>query len=269
MRVFILSTMILWLLSGICTAAEPPNAYVTRIINAPVSIAIDGDLSDWEGIEVPEEPLRNRCISAGEKGQKFVLLSGDADLSASLRCFVHEDIFYIAVSVTDDLLVFGEEQFGSRWQDDSVEIYFDGDLAVRQWEYGSDHSETPHTSNYDRNDAEIRIAKDRQGMVHLEGMGLFGDRLMMLPGLWESLGIVAAIRENARGYTAELKVPKGVFVSTPLRFGAEIGFNVMINDDDDGEERDHKISWTSDPSDKSWHNTAMFGTLVIQHQEQP
>ncbi|MCD6336543.1 MAG: hypothetical protein J7M27_14690 [Candidatus Latescibacteria bacterium] len=266
MRAFILSTMILGLLPGLSTAEEPSNTYVTRIINAPVSIVIDGDLSDWEGIEVPEEPLRHRCISAGKKGEKIAPPSSDADLSARFRCFVHKDTFYVAVSVSDDVLVFGEEPFGGRWQDDSVEIYFDGDLSVRQWEYGSDYSEA---SNYDRNDAEIRIAKDRRGIVHLEGMGLFGDRLIMLPGLWESLGIVAAIRENARGYTAELKVPKGIFVSTPLRLGAEIGFNVMINDDDDGEKRDHKISWTPDRYDQSWHNTAMFGTLIIPPREHP
>jgi len=258
MRAITVSTILL-LISGICTATEPRNTYVTRVIYAPVSITVDGDLSDWEGIEVPEEPLLHSCIKKG-----FTPPSSDADLSASFRCFVHEDTFYIAVSVTDDTLVFGEERFGERYKDDSVEIYFDGDLAVRQPEGIPEYTRGSFTTNYDRNDAEIRFSKDSRGMVPLEGMGLFGDRLMMLPGLWESLGIVAAIRENAQGYTAELKVPKGVFVSTPLRFGAKVGFNVMINDDDDGEGRDSKISWTPDLYDESWLTTEAFGELVIQ-----
>jgi len=53
----------------------------------------------------------------------------------------------------------------------------------------------------------------------------------MFPGLWESLGIEGAIKEQARGNTAELKIPKIVFVAVPLRSGVEIGFQVMANDE--------------------------------------
>lgn len=259
---------ILLLLPGICPATEPSHSYVTRLITPPVPITIDGDLSDWKGIEIPEAALRQVCISPGKNAKKFAPLSGNKDLSASFRCFVHKDTFYIAISVTDDSLVFGEGKFEEMYKDDSVEIYFDGDLAVRQSGGTAEHIQRSLTSNYDQNDAEIRFSKDCQGVVHLEGMGLFGDRLMMLPGLWESLGIVAAIKENHLGYTAELKVPKGIFISKPLRFGAKVGFNIMINDDDDRGERDSKISWTPDPYDRSWLTTDIFGELIIQPQEQ-
>ena len=252
----------------ICAGTEPCSTYVAKVINTSVSITIDGELSDWEGIDAPAETLRYVCISARGKGKKFKPPTGDKDLSANFRCFVHQDTFYIAVSVNDDVLVFGEEKFGDGHQDDSVEIYFDGDLAVRKQKNADNYYRNTNRSNYDRNDAEIRFSKDRQGKVHLEGMGLFGDRLMVFPGLWESLGIVAAIQENATGYTAELKVPKGVFVSAPLQFGVTVGFNVMINDDDNGGNRDSKISWSPDLYDKSWFRTEMFGKLIIQPQHE-
>ena len=254
----------------ICAGTEPCSTYVAKVINTSVSITIDGELSDWEGIDAPAETLRNVCISAREKGKKFKPPTGDKDLSASFRCFVHQDIFYIAVSVNDDVLVFGEEKFGDGHQDDSVEIYFDGDLAVRQSQNTALYDHNSHRNNYeyDKNDGQIRLSMDRQNKVHLGGVGLFGNQLMILPGLWESLGIVAAIQENATGYTAELKVPKGAFVSAPLQFGVTVGFNVMINDDDNGGNRDSKISWSPDLYDQSWFRTEMFGKLIIQPQHE-
>ena len=202
--------------------------------------------------------LDNICQPLGKK--KLTLPSSEADLSAHFRCVADPENFYVAVAVTDDRLVFGEPVFGAAYNDDSVEIYFDGGLEKHSYLEGS--LDTTST-DYDANDAELRFSLDSSGGVRLEGMGLFGDGLMMLPGLWESLGITAAIRKAPSGYTAELKVPKLVFVSAPLRFGVQIGFNVMVNDDDNGGPRDSKVSWTADLLDQSWFTTKYFGRLLL------
>lgn len=243
-----------------CVSAGAEQTYVSEalLFPKPVSITIDGDLSDWEGLGAKEVSLDNICQGAGET--KFSLPRDEADLSAHFRCVADPENFYVAVSVTDDRLVFGESGFGTTHDDDSVEIYFDGGLEKHSYSEGS-HVVT--STDYDANDAEIRFSVDSSGGVRMEGMGLFGDGLMMLPGLWESLGITAAIRKAPSGYTAELKVPKLVFVSVPLRFGVQIGFNVMVNDDDNGGPRDSKVSWTADLFDQSWITTKYFGRLLL------
>jgi hypothetical protein len=249
-------------LTCVSARAEQTYVYEALLFSKPVSITIDGDLSDWEGLGAKEVSLDNICQQGGRR--KLSLPRDEADLSAHFRCVADPENFYVAVAVTDDRLVFGEPVFGAAYNDDSVEIYFDGGLERHGY---SEESHTVTSTDYDANDAEIRFSLESSGGVRLEGMGLFGDRLMMLPGLWESMGITAAIEKNPSGYTAELKVPKLVFVSVPLRSGVQIGFNVMINDDDNGGPRDSKISWSADLFDQSWITTKYFGRLLLAERK--
>ncbi len=257
MRNFAISvTCLIIALAYVTCRAEQTYVYEALFFPQQVPITIDGDLSDWEDLGAKVETLGNICQTAG--GKKFTPPRDKADLSANFRCVATPDNFYVAVVVTDDRLVFGESEFGDSHHDDSVEIYFDGDCKAH-----SRTEENLDSTDYDANDAELRFSMDSTGNVWLEGMGLFGGRLTMLPGLWESLGITAAIKKNSSGYTAELKVPKIVFVSVPLRPGVRIGFNVMVNDDDDGGRRDSKVSWTADLFDQSWVTTKYFGQLLL------
>lgn len=242
--------------------------YVCRAVlfREAAPIRIDGDLSDWATFDAPGYSLDNVCVTPGEK---LGPPSSDADLSASFRCVADPENFYVAVHVMDDSLVFGEEAFHGTHRDDSVEVYFDGDASMRGLIGGDDLrrrslEQAGDYWAYDANDAEIRCSRGKDGKARLEGMGLFGDRLFDFPGLWESLGIEAAIRDVPGGYSAELKVPKDVFVAVPLRPGVEVGFQVMVNDDDSGGNRDSKISWTADGDDTSWRSTRYFGRLKIQ-----
>lgn len=242
------------------SGAEQTYVYEALFFPREVPITIDGDLSDWEILGAGVENLDNICQAVGKA--KLLRPRSKADLSAKFRAVADPDNFYVAVEVNDDRLIFGESRFGEAHEDDSVEIYFDEDRKVHSYSDSTENFNITHT-DYDANDAEIRVSVDEAGNVQLEGMGLFGGRLVMLPGLWESLGITAAVKKNLTGYRAELKVPKIVFVSVPLRPGVRIGFNVMVNDDDDGDGRDSKVSWTADLFDQSWLTTKHFGQLLL------
>lgn len=131
--------------------------YNTVLIQ-PKAPIIDGDLSDWEGLDAKAQPM---------------------------------------------------EEFGLYWHHDLVEIYLDGDLTPPAQKEVSDPNLIPW--EYDVNDAQIRISKDKAGNIVMDGTSLFNQRLVQLPGLWESLGVVAAIKENPSGYTVEVKTSR----STP------------------------------------------------------
>ena len=245
--------------------AEEGYIYHIALLAGPAPIEVDGDLSDWEGLEAEVEPIGNVCsvgnvsLATGE-GERLSP-PDSSDLSGSFRCIADPENFYVALEVRDDKLVFGEEKFTQTWNDDSVEIYFDGDLAPKEYAEGR--------IDYDANDLQIRLSLGRDGRARLEGNALFGEKLFMFPGLWESLGMEGAIKERPWGYTAELKVPKIVFVAVPLMLGVRVGFQVMVNDDDDGGRRDSKISWTEDFRDQSWHTTKYFGRLLIDRKVKP
>ncbi|HID95488.1 MAG TPA: hypothetical protein EYP53_05455 [Candidatus Latescibacteria bacterium] len=251
-----IAVLIAVLFASFSAEADTSYTYKAVFLERKAPIVINGDLSDWEGLGVEAKPLKNICTYGG--GRRLSPPINQMDLSASFGCFADPDNFYVAVVVRDDKVIMGEEPFGRTHHDDSVEIYFDGDLVRRHQREGQ--------TDYDANDAQIRCTKDKHGKVVLEGTGLFGGRLFIFPGLWESLGIVAAIKTSSMGYIVEMKVPKGVFVSVPLGVGVNIGFNVMVNDDDDGGNRDSKISWTADLSDKSYMSTRHFGSLKIDRK---
>jgi len=233
--------------------------YDTVLIQPKAPIVIDGDLSDWRGLDVKAQPMEN--FITGIKGLQKP--SGKEDLSGDFRCVVDPDNIYVAIRVRDDKIIFGEEEFGLYWHDDSVEIYLDGDLVPP-----SEKKEIPNPDlipwDYDVNDAQIRISMDQARNIVMDGASLFDQRLVQLPGLWESLGVVAAIKENSSGYTVEVKIPQQAFIPILLEKGSQIGFGVMVYDDDDGGRADSKISWTQDPDSISWKSTRHLGRLRIQ-----
>ena len=77
-------------------------------------------------------------------------------------------------------------------------------------------------------------------------------------------GTQAAVVETATGYVVEAAIP----LDSPdkwdleLEDGLVIGFNVHLNDDDDGGERDNKLIWSAnDVDDQSWNNPSRFADL--------
>jgi len=249
-----------------CVAAEAEEVYIykTVLMRPEAPITVDGDLSDWEEFDVRAQAMENLVVGVAGLYEP----SDSTDLSGNFRCILDRDNIYLAIVVHDDTLVFGEEDFGKYWNDDSVEIYLDGDLVPPSEKKGFVRADG-WDYDYDANDAQIRISKDSTGKVVMDGFGMFGQRPLPLPGLWESLWIVAAFKETPGGYTVEVKIPKIVFISTPFKVGIEIGLGVMVYDDDDGGGADSKISWTADPESIAWKSTEPFGRLLIERESSP
>lgn len=212
-------------------------------------ITIDGDLSDWRKLSLVPQAIQNVIIRKRIPERP----ENGADLSGNFRCFVDKDNLYVAVEVFDDKVVFGRTEFGESHKDDSVEIFIDGD------------PEPATETGYDFNDGQIRISQDKRGRVRLEGIALFGRKLMILPGLWECLGVVAAVKRHPKGYKVEVKIPKLVFISSPMQVGSRFGLNVTITDND-GHGPESKLSWSSDPYDMSWMSTRFIGHVQVEKQ---
>ena len=225
------------------------SLYHTFLVPDGGFLTIDGDFSDWRKLPLVPQSIQNVVIRKGIPERP----ESGTDLSGNFRCFVDKDNLYIAVEVFDDEVVFGRAGFGESHKDDSVEIFIDGD------------PEPANETGYDFNDGQIRISEDKEGRIRLEGMALFGKRLMILPGLWECLGVVAAIKQHPKGYNVEVKIPKLAFISSPMQVGSRFGLNVTITDND-GRGPESKLSWSSDPYDMSWMSTRFIGHVQVEKQ---
>ena len=157
-------------------------------------------------------------------------IDGPEDLSATLQALYDNDYLYLFYSVTDDRHFIGR---ASPWHSDSVELYLDGGNDKYVW---------------DSNDVQFIIlpindAKVFEKNKHTSGVEYFAA-------------------ETNTGYVVELKVPWVLVGVRDPQDGQLIGFDVHVNDDDNGDLRDSKISWNS-PTDKAWTNPQLFGTAML------
>ena len=197
------------------------------------TVTLDGNLADWVGAEfilVPHDKGR-------ADGQQ--LAPDDADASFDFAVLVDDGWLYVAMNIKDDAIVTGEND---NHTDDSAEIYIDANHSA--------------TETYDDDDVQIRIgAWDIGGNVQNPQLG----------GSGADTGTRAAVVETATGWIVEAAIPlKNNKWDIKPTAGLVIGFNVQINDDDDGGGRDHKLIWSDlDVDDRSYNNPTRFADLTF------
>ncbi|BCG58252.1 sugar-binding protein [Paenibacillus sp. URB8-2] len=160
-------------------------------------------------------------------------VTNDTDLSSNNRILWDSANLYLWLNVTDDAKTYDSGTTTSA--DDSIEIYIDGDNS-KSATYGPD---------------DFRY------------VFRWND-----PAVYEKIhgattGVAFATSNNASGYKVEVKIPWSTLgVSSPAA-GKQLGFEIQINDDDDGGARDGKKAFYG-TDDTAWQNPSKFGTAELQ-----
>ncbi len=137
---------------------------------------------------------------------------------------------YVLVDVTDDALI----NNASNWEDDGVEIYIDIDnTKIGCCGYGANVTQ----STFIATAGNIASTGGPNGSIYAK-QNRAGGYVMEMRFTWTSL--------------------KAGFVPTP---GANLGFDVSINDDDDNGTRDNQLVWNAPAGSDEWQNASRFGTL--------
>ncbi len=221
----------IFLLSGSVSAEQ----YAAGRVHGHAPLTVDGDFSDWDELSlIPREISQINRVSETERPRD------GADLSASFRCLADDENLYIAVGVTDDTLVFGEEPPGRPFWDDCVEFLF----------YG------PATGT---SALKIWISRDKNGNVKIEGREPVTN--MSYPFIWEQEGVAAALVTHSTGYRAEAMIPLSVLELTGWRYGDALRMNVAVYDDDEGGMFESVLQW-ADISDNAF-NEVVFTEIAV------
>ncbi|MBC7390451.1 MAG: T9SS type A sorting domain-containing protein, partial [Opitutaceae bacterium] len=159
-------------------------------------------------------------------------ITGPADLSGNYKTMWDNNYIYVLVNVTDDIKIndSGNEYF----RDDAVELFFD---------IGNDKSST-----YGSNDIQYTFR--------------WNDKTVYAgPAGRSSTNVEFQMVGTSTGYTLEVKIPWSTIQGTPA--GDQLlGFDVQINDDDNGGDRDSKLAWAA-PSDDAWQNPSLLGIAKL------
>ncbi|MFZ0034456.1 MAG: sugar-binding protein [Sedimentisphaerales bacterium] len=204
-------------------AAELRQAAAATILPAAKTPVIDGKPDDvWS--DAHQYKIANVLYTPP---------SSPNDLSASYKAMWDQENLYLLVDVRDDVLKNDSNEY---YYDDSIEVFIDPDNS-KSSEYGeNDHS------YYFKWDKTNPTMGDR-GQPYLKG------------------DIKFALVTTDNGYRLEVAFPWSTLGTKPFA-GAKIGLDVHVNDDDDGGERDTKITW-HDTQDNAWQNPQSFGNAEL------
>jgi hypothetical protein len=157
----------------------------------------------------------------------------EEDPSAKFRLQWDEDNLYLLVDVTDpDKMVDNEPP--AVWKDDSIEVYLDGDNSK--------------SSKYDENDFQYMFRRSDQAVYELKADN--------------TKGVVMAQSETDNGYVMEIRFPLSVIGAKAVS-GSEVGFQIQLNDDDNGQNRDSQVIWWGS-TDQAHNNPKTFGTIMLK-----
>jgi len=172
-------------------------------------------------------------IWADASTQYFVPLDDPANASGSWMALYDSENLYVIVDMTDDSL---QNDSASSWQDDSVEVYFDGgNTKVNTPLSGDDHQYTFGwtTDDIQGNNFEGYI----EGMEH------------------------AQVTTDT-GWRIEIKMPWLSIQGAAPQAGDLIGIDCYYNDDDDGgDSRENKL--LSFSAVEGWNDASQWGTAIL------
>ncbi len=200
-------------------AAEAKARAATSIPQAPRAPVIDGN-ADEVWAGVPSHEIGNVAYSAP---------AGPQDVAAEYKAMYDRQALYILVDVTDDQLTNDSVEF---WLDDGVEVFIDADNSKSDV-YG----ENDYQFHFDWDSTSPTMGESKQNKTD---------------------GVRFAFARTDKGYRAEIKLPWSTLGAEPT-VGARFGFDIHVNDDDDGGDRDTKLMGFT-RHDVAWQEPKALGT---------
>lgn len=211
-------------------SCESPRAKITvtvsdalKVQRAESPITVDGTIDAvWSLVE--PQSFANNTIQG--------TVSNANDLSGTFKLLWDNSYLYVLGQVTDDSKT---NDSGPVYQDDAIEVYVD---------FGNDKSTT-----YGNDDSQYTFGWNDNTI----GANTSGNT--------STTGISFQIVATSTGYVFEARIPWSTLGGTPV-VGELHGFDFHVNDDDDGGDRDGKLSWNA-TTDDAWQNPSLFGEILL------
>lgn len=155
------------------------------------------------------------------------------NLSGTVKAVWDDTYIYLLAQINDDVK---KNDSANYYEDDGIEYYFDGDNGK--------------TATYNGDDVQYSFGWNDNNIV--------GNSPTSIP----ATDIVSVMTDTDTGYIVETRIPWANF-SVIAVDGKLVGYDFMINDDDDANAgRDGKVSWNA-TADSAYQNTSVFGTIQL------
>ena len=213
------------------------------------TIKVDGDLSDWDNANWIKVTKDNGVLDAGTRP-----LEGEKDLVFSFALAYNDEGLLVGVKVEDDKIVADSAKPGQdsapAWDDDACEFFIDGNYN-RVTNSRANNGEDLKFGGEFSIVANGAYTSDFSGYPHSFGKLWQGAAKQVKQHTDTEQGIVQyeyLIKWEAMGQTARPE---------------KIGFNISLQDDDDGGRRDSALYFTGNPK-TPFIDESQFGTVIFK-----
>ncbi len=189
---------------------------VMAVAKATEGLQVDGASGDWPGI--PPETLTAKNISFGTVDETF---------SASCRFCWDETFLYLLVDVNDRTPRQNDRTAGNLWMGDGVELFIG-------------YEDPDEAGELRFSDRQILLGAGAQPSIHFA-------KLNIQP---TDARIAVADNVTTKGYTIEAAIPWKALDIVPAK-GAEILFDIAVNDSEDGLNRRRQLMWNGSSRNSS------------------
>ena len=227
---------------AICYPVLSENAYALLGAAVDYALGMTGPVVDMEIGFAAQPPVIDGEVDeiwADASTQSFVPLDDPANASGIWKVLYDSVNLYVIVDMTDDSL---QNDSASSWQDDSVEVYFDGgNTKVNTPLSGDDHQYTFGWTTDDIQGTNVQGATE---------------------------GIEHAQVDTDTGWRIEIKMPWLSIQGAEPQAGDLIGIDCYYNDDDDGgDSRENKL--LSFSAVEGWNDASQWGTAMLAAEPEP
>lgn len=244
---FLCKPLCAWLAvsAGLVCAASPESHVVAARGSTYVA---DGAMGEWTDV-----PFVSVTSATGVLDAKTTAPADDQDLAFRFSVGYDDSALYVAVEVTDDAVVADSCELGSvsapAWDDDAVEIFIDGN-----------HNRALDSRVADN--AELRYGGEFSIIANGAAMSDYSGYPKSFGQLWGGATNYTSVTNGAATeMTYEFRI---AWAAMGLRMRPEaIGFNLSVQDDDDGGRRDHALYWTGNPQ-RPFSDESQFGTIFFK-----
>jgi hypothetical protein len=182
------------------------------------------------------------------------------DFSGWFKVAWNQKGIYICVKITDDKFVHKEfEKTGSRWNNDSLQIYFDTACDAR----------SKQQLGYDRNDYDYAVFPDSNARSSIVYRYLSPDPQITLgtqtpPDKTIAEDIPSAFKRTKDGYVYEVFFPAKYLLPIRLEKGRVSGFSIFVNDRDNPDAKNRKSALTLAPEGSGCYNKPhLWPTMLL------
>ena len=227
---------------AICYPVLSENAYALLGAAVDYALGLTGPVVDMEIGFAAQPPVIDGEVDGiwTTASTQYIVPVGElADASGSWQALYDSVNLYVIVDISDESLM---NDSASSWQDDSVEVYFDGgNTKVNTPLSGDDHQYTFGWTTDDIQGTNVQGATE---------------------------GIEHAQVDTDTGWRIEIKMPWLSIQGAEPQAGDLIGIDCYYNDDDDGgDSRENKL--LSFSAVEGWNDASQWGTAMLAAEPEP